>query len=72
MAGATVVQMASCLLRFGPEHLKVVITEFTTWLETHEYESANQLRGAMNLRNSPDPTGFERANYLRVLQGWCV
>jgi dihydroorotate dehydrogenase (fumarate) len=72
MAGATVVQMVSCLLRFGPEHLKVIIAEFTDWLETHEYESANQLRGAMNLRNSPDPTGFERANYLRILQGWRV
>jgi len=72
MAGATVVQMVSCLLRFGPEHLKGVIAEFTTWLETHEYESVSQLRGAMNLRNSPDPTGFERSNYLRILQGWRV
>jgi dihydroorotate dehydrogenase (fumarate) len=72
MAGATVVQMVSALLRFGPEHLKGVIAEFTTWLETHEYESASQLRGAMNMRNSPDPTGFERTNYLRILHGWSI
>jgi dihydroorotate dehydrogenase (fumarate) len=72
MAGATVVQMVSALLRYGPEHLKTVIADFVDWLEAHEYESVSQLRGAMNLRNSPDPTGFERANYLRILQGWRV
>ena len=72
MAGATVVQLVSCLLRFGPEHLRLIIEEFTEWLAEHEYDSVKQLRGAMNLRHSPDPTGFERANYLRILHGWRV
>jgi len=72
MAGANVVQMVSSLLLYGPDHLKVVISEFSDWLETHEYESPSQLRGAMNLRNSPDPTAFERGNYLRILHGWSV
>jgi dihydroorotate dehydrogenase (fumarate) len=72
MAGATVVQLVSCLLRYGPEHLEVIVAEFADWLDTHEYESVRQLRGAMNLRNCPDPTGFERANYLRILHGWQV
>jgi dihydroorotate dehydrogenase (fumarate) len=70
MAGATVVQLVSSLLHYGPEHLTAVISEFREWLFAHEYESSNQLRGAMNLRNSPDPSGFERANYLRILHGW--
>jgi len=43
MTGANVVQMVSCLLRFGPEHLKVIIAEFTKWMEEHEYESVDQL-----------------------------
>jgi len=72
VAGATVVQMVSCLLRFGPEHLRLIIDEFTEWMAAHEYHSVKQLRGSMNLRHSPDPTGFERANYLRILQGWRV
>jgi len=72
MAGATVVQLVSCLLRFGPEHIRLILEEFTEWLASHEYDSVKQLRGAMNLRHSPDPTGFERANYLRILQGWRV
>ena len=72
MAGANVVQMVSSLLKHGPEHLKAVIVEFTEWMEAHEYDSVDQLRGCMNLKHSPDPTGFERTNYLRILQGWRV
>ena len=72
MAGANTVQLVSCLLRFGPDHLKAIISEFTDWLEQHDYQSVDQLRGAMNHKNCPDPTGFERANYLRILHGWRV
>lgn len=72
MTGANVVQMVSCLLKHGPEQLKVVMGEFVDWMEQHEYESVDQLRGAMNLRHSPDPTGFERSNYLKILRGWSV
>jgi dihydroorotate dehydrogenase (fumarate) len=41
-------------------------------LEDHEYESVDQMRGSMSLKNCPDPSVFERANYLRVLQLWKV
>ena len=72
MAGAHTVQLVSALLRFGPEHLKVVIKQFVRWMEQHEYESVQQMRGAMNLKHCPDVTGFERANYLKILHGWQV
>jgi hypothetical protein len=26
--------------------------------------------GSMNLERSPDPSGYERANYLEILQLW--
>lgn len=72
MAGATVVQMVSALLRNGPEHIGVVLQKMRQWLEEHEYESLEQLRGSMSLRHCPDPAAYERANYMRVLQGWRV
>ena len=72
MAGATVVQLVSCLLRFGPQHIEALTADFIEWLDLHEYESVTQLRGSMSMRNSPDPSSFERANYLRILQGWRV
>jgi len=30
------------------------------------------LRGSMNLKRCPDPTAFERANYIKILQSWRV
>jgi dihydroorotate dehydrogenase (fumarate) len=70
MAGADVVQMVSALLRHGPERLRVVREEFARWLEEHEYESLDQLRGSMSQLRCPDPSAFERAQYLKVLRGW--
>ncbi len=70
MAGADAVQMVSALLRRGPEHLRAVREEMERWLEEHEYDSLQQMRGSMNLARSPDPSALERANYIRVLQGW--
>jgi len=40
------------------------------WLEEHEYESLAQMQGSMSLRRCPNPSAFERGNYLRVLQSW--
>jgi dihydroorotate dehydrogenase (fumarate) len=70
MAGAHVVQLVSVLLRRGPEQLAGIRTDFARWLEDHEYESIDQLRGSMSLLRCPDPAAFERAQYLHVLQSW--
>ncbi len=70
MAGAHVVQVVSALLRHGPEHLAGLREEFARWVDAHEYESLDQMRGSMNLRHCPDPRAFERMSYLRVLQSW--
>lgn len=70
MAGADAVQMVSALLRRGPEHLRAVREEMERWLQEHEYDSLQQMRGSMNLARSPDPAALERSNYIRILQGW--
>jgi dihydroorotate dehydrogenase (fumarate) len=70
MTGAHCVQMVSALLRHGPEHLVRVLADLREWLEQHEYDSLEQMRGSMNLQRCPDPRGFERANYVNILQSW--
>lgn len=67
MAGAAVTTMASALLRNGIKHLATVETEMKQWLEQHEYESVAQLRGSMSQKSCPDPTAFERAQYMKAL-----
>jgi dihydroorotate dehydrogenase (fumarate) len=70
MAGAQAVQLVSALLQRGPEYLKTLREQIGTWLEEHEYDSLAQMQGSMSLQRCPDPSAFERANYMRVLQSW--
>lgn len=72
MAGADTVQMVSALLKRGPEWLGSVLESLVRWMDEHEYASLDQLRGSLSLAHCPDPSAFERANYMRILQGWRV
>jgi len=70
MAGAHAVQLVSALLQRGPEYLRVLKGELARFLEEHEYESLDQMRGSMDLMACPDPKAYERANYMHILQSW--
>ncbi|MFZ5446778.1 MAG: dihydroorotate dehydrogenase-like protein [Myxococcota bacterium] len=70
MAGANVVQLVSVLLKYGPGRISEIRRGLSNWLDEHEYESLSQLVGCMNLERVPDPSGYERANYVKLLQGW--
>ena len=70
MTGAHAVQMVSALLRHGPARLREVREKLAEWLERHEYESLEQMRGSLDLARVPDPAAYERANYVRLLQTW--
>ena len=67
MVGAKVIMMASALLKNGPGHARTVLQQVSEWLVAKEYESVQQMQGSMSHRNCPDPTAFERANYIRAL-----
>ena len=70
MAGANAIQMTSALLKNGPEFLSMVRRGVATWLIEHDYDSLAQARGSMNHLRSPDPAGYERANYMDILKSW--
>ncbi len=67
MAGADVTMLCSVLLRRGIDHIRVIEREMSEWIEEHEYESVEQLKGIMSQKNCPDPSAFERAQYMRSL-----
>ncbi len=72
MAGADVTMLCSVLLRRGIDHIRVIEREMREWVEEHEYESVEQLKGIMSQKNCPDPTAFERAQYMRALSTYPV
>jgi dihydroorotate dehydrogenase (fumarate) len=70
MCGADAVQMVSVLLEHGPEYLATIENDMIRWLDTHEYASLSQMKGAMGLRRCPAPKAYERANYVELLKDW--
>ncbi len=67
MAGADVTMLCSVLLRRGIKFIRIMEQEICEWMESHEYESLAQLQGSMSQKNCPDPSAFERAQYMRAL-----
>ncbi len=72
LAGADVTMMASILLMEGPDRIRTMLAEMTTWLEENEYDSVEQLKGSMSRGNCPDAGALERANYMKALTSYTV
>ncbi len=70
MAGADTVMITSALLQRGISHLTTMTRDLTAWMTEHEYESITEMRGAMSMKAVRDPTNFERANYIKMLEGY--
>lgn len=70
MCGASAVQVVGRVLRSGPQVLRDIHTQMQEWMDDHEYESVESMRGCMNILRSPNPNVYSRANYMRVLQTW--
>ena len=69
MVGANVTMLCSSLMRHGVNHLRHVARELRDWMEEHEYESVAQMQGSMSQLRCPDPSAFERAQYMRAVKG---
>lgn len=70
LAGADVTMMTSALLLHGPDHVTTVLSGVADWFNEREYHSVAQARASLSQQSSPDPTAFERANYLMNLASY--
>ena len=69
MVGSSVTMLCSTLLRNGINHIRYIEQGLLQWMEQHEYESVEQMRGSMSQLRCPDPGSFERAQYMRAVKG---
>jgi len=70
MAGADAVMTTSALLKNGVSFLSTLLGELKMWMERREYESVEQMKGSMSQKNVADPSAFERANYIKILESY--
>ncbi len=69
-AGADVGMVASALYMNGVGHVATMLDGMREWLDANEYESVEQLKGSMSRENCPDPTAFQRGNYMKTLTSY--
>jgi dihydroorotate dehydrogenase (fumarate) len=72
LTGADVAMMASVLLHHGPGVLTSILDDMKVWMEEKEYISLEEMKGAMSSASVANPSAFERANYIKVLQGFSL
>lgn len=70
LAGADVVHLCSVLLKAGPEVIGTILEDMGCWMTEKEYTSVQQLQGSLSYRNAANPEGYERANYMDVLDSY--
>jgi dihydroorotate dehydrogenase (fumarate) len=70
MAGADVTMLCSALMRYGVTHIQRIEMDLAAWLEQHKHKSLRELKGTMSQQNCPDPSAFERDQYVRGLSSY--
>ena len=69
LAGADVAMTASALYKNGIGYLKVMNDELEAWMFTKEFDTIDSFKGVMSQQHISDPTDYERANYIKILEG---
>ncbi len=68
LAGATVVQVASCLFKNGIKHIGALVEGLDAWMDAKGYAEVEDFRGKVSQQGfEGDPSVFERAQYLDFL-----
>ena len=70
LVGADVTMMASALIQHGPAHLTHVLAGLTERMSQKGFESVDRIKGLVSQQRCPDPSAFERANYLRTISSF--
>ncbi len=65
LAGADAVQIASTLYRNGTDKVTDILNKIEEWMTKHEYNSINEFRGKMSIKNIKDPHIWERVQFMK-------
>ncbi len=70
LAGADAICLCSALMKHGPQVLSEIITNLTAWMEEKEYDSVEQLKGSLSLKNAESPSVYARGNYVHLMDSY--
>ena len=70
LVGADVTHLCSVLLKKGPDHIAVLKQQLEHWLQEHEYESVEQMKGSVSQSCAINPAALEHSNYMHVIKSY--
>jgi dihydroorotate dehydrogenase (fumarate) len=69
LAGSDVVMTASSLYKNGIPYLKTMNKELIDWMFAMGFDDLKSFRGRMSQQQVTDPNAYQRANYIKILEG---
>lgn len=69
LAGADVAMTASSLYKNGIPYLKTMNKDLQDWMYMMDFDTIDSFKGMMSQQHIADPTAYERANYIKILEG---
>lgn len=69
LAGADVAMTASSLYKNGIPYLRTMNKELQNWMYRMGFDTISSFKGSMSQRHISDPSAYERANYIKILEG---
>ena len=72
LAGADVVHLCSVLLENGPSYTGQILRGIRDWMAEQGFESVAEFRGRISALAVSNPSAFERANYVNILDSYTV
>jgi dihydroorotate dehydrogenase (fumarate) len=70
LVGADVVMTTSALLRHGLGHMATLVEGLHSWLAARDIDRVAAIRGRMSRGALQNPSAFDRANYIEILQSY--
>ncbi len=69
LAGAKTVQVCSLLYKSGLKEAGNLVRGLSEWMEKKGFDSVDAFRGRMSYRNIPDPSVYERSQFMKYFSG---
>lgn len=70
LAGAKAVQICSVLYKKGDDQLRVILDELENWMNRKGYKSLDAFRGKLNYSSIPDPSLYERSQFMKYFSNY--
>lgn len=68
LAGADVGMVASSILKHGIPWIKEIIADLELYMLDQQFPSIDAFKGLMSQIHVPDPTAYERSNYIQIIE----